>query len=190
MTGVFGRGVALLLALAFLVVQLGCAQEPERTFDPPPTVLYLLRHAETEGGPDPGLSAAGQARAEALADLLADRRITAIYASQFARTQATAQPLADTLGLDVTVRPLDTTDPRSSAAEAIREIAAAHFPQQVVVVGHSNTIPAMIEALTETPTDDLAHDAYGDLFVVTITAHPSQRTPNDVTVEVEPVGGE
>ncbi|MEM6783349.1 MAG: phosphoglycerate mutase family protein [Bacteroidota bacterium] len=182
------RCVALVCAL--LVVLSACTTpQPERTFDPPPTVLYLLRHAETgEASDDPQLSDEGRARAEALAALLADRRITAVYASQFARTQETVQPLADTLGLDVIVRPLDTSDPRASAAATIREIAAAHFPYQVVVVGHSNTIPAMIEALTDTPMDDLAHDTYGDLFVATITEHPDQRTPDDVTIEHQRFG--
>ncbi|MEO1075836.1 MAG: phosphoglycerate mutase family protein [Bacteroidota bacterium] len=176
------------LAGALVLGASGCTPQPERTFDPPPTVLYLLRHAETGEGRDPGLSDEGQARAEALAALLVDRRIAAIYTSQFARTQATAQPLADTLGLDVGVRPLDTADPRGSAALAVREIAAAHFPQQIVIVGHSNTIPAMIEALTDTPMADLAHDAYDDLFVVTITEHPDQRTPDDITVEQQRFG--
>lgn len=61
-------------------------------------------------------------------------------------------------------------------------------PQQVVVVGHSNTLPAMIEALTHTLADDLARDAYDDLFVATITEHPDQRTPDDVTVERQRFG--
>src|SRR6267154_5258496 len=59
-------------------------------------VVVIVRHAEkaTNGGNDPDLSSAGRARAEALARILKDSGITAIFTSEFKRTQETAAPTA------------------------------------------------------------------------------------------------
>ena|SRR5438552_11616000 len=57
-------------------------------------ILFLVRHAEKAmtGGNDPELSAVGQERAEALARILKDCKITAIFTTEFKRTQETAAP--------------------------------------------------------------------------------------------------
>ena len=59
-------------------------------------ILFLVRHAEkaTTGGNDPELSTAGQDRAGALARILTDCKITAIFTTEFKRTQETAAPTA------------------------------------------------------------------------------------------------
>ena len=62
--------------------------------------VFVVRHAERadDGAAkledDPDLSAAGRARAEALAAALEDAGITAIFATQYKRTHQTAAPLA------------------------------------------------------------------------------------------------
>src|SRR4029453_9075189 len=75
------------------------------TFSRPVTTIILVRHAEKNiepNNPNPNLSPAGQARAQELVRVLGNAGITAIYATQFVRTQQTAQPLATHLGLPVT----------------------------------------------------------------------------------------
>jgi probable phosphomutase (TIGR03848 family) len=75
-------------------------------------VLLLIRHAVTDwvgerlAGWTPGihLSEEGRAQAAALAQLLADVPLAAIYSSPLERTLETAQPLADARGLAVQVR--------------------------------------------------------------------------------------
>src|SRR2546430_15325604 len=59
-------------------------------------VVVIVRHAEkaANGGNDPDLSSAGRARAETLARILKDSGITAIFTSEFKRTQKTAAPTA------------------------------------------------------------------------------------------------
>ena len=55
-------------------------------------VVFVVRHAEktTGGGNDPELSSAGHERADALARILKDSQITAIFVTEFKRTQETA----------------------------------------------------------------------------------------------------
>jgi probable phosphomutase (TIGR03848 family) len=75
-------------------------------------VLLLIRHAITDwvgerlAGWTPGihLSEEGRAQAAALARLLAEAPLAAIYSSPLERTLETARPLADAHGLTVKVR--------------------------------------------------------------------------------------
>src|SRR5207245_849732 len=68
-------------------------------------VVVFVRHAEkaANGGNDPDLSSAGHARAEALARILKDSGITAIFTSEFKRTQETAAPTATSAHVRPTV---------------------------------------------------------------------------------------
>ncbi|MGH9930616.1 MAG: histidine phosphatase family protein, partial [Pyrinomonadaceae bacterium] len=73
---------------------------------PPPMTVILVRHAEKQIVPpenkDPDLSPAGLARAQGLARMFGDTGITAIYATQYKRTQQTVKPLEEKLGIPVT----------------------------------------------------------------------------------------
>ncbi len=127
------------------------------------TVVVLVRHAEKLPGEDPGLDEAGAARARALAHTLSAWRPQAIYVSQFRRTRDTAGPLAEATGLaPVALNGLDIP----GLVARIREGEAT----RVVVVGHSNTIPAVIAALGAPRPDDIGEEVYDDLFVVTLPA--------------------
>jgi broad specificity phosphatase PhoE len=48
-------------------------------------------------------------------------------------------------------------------------IRERHAGETVLVVSHSNTVPAIINALGGGPLEDLNQDEYDDLFVVTLT---------------------
>jgi broad specificity phosphatase PhoE len=77
------------------------------------TTLHLIRHGETawnaerrfQGQSDIPLSERGREQAEELADMLAGRRIGAVYSSDLSRALETARPLAERLGLEVVVDP-------------------------------------------------------------------------------------
>src|SRR5882672_9651372 len=76
------------------------------TFRRPVTTVILIRHAEKNiepNNPDPDLSPAGQTRAQELARMFSATGVNAIYATQYKRTQQTVKPLADSLGVPVTV---------------------------------------------------------------------------------------
>lgn len=106
-------------------------------------MVFAVRHAEKADGPDPGLTERGRARARALADLLADAGITHVFSSDYRRTRETAEPLAARLGL-----PVLTYDARKLPALVERLNA---LTGRVLVVGHSNTTPALVDLLGGDP---------------------------------------
>ena len=132
-------------------------------------LIYLVRHAErADGGagagkmqaaPDPPLSAAGEARAVRLAAILGDAGITAIYVTEFRRTQDTVKPLAAKLKLDVTRHPSRETDALVAA------LKKNHARGVVLIAGHSNTLPAIIQALGGGDIT-IGDDEYDSVFVV------------------------
>lgn len=132
-----------------------------------PTVIVLVRHAEKAAQPanDPPLTEAGAARAKALAAALADANIQAVIATPTIRTQSTAKPLADARGLTIETVALG---PRDVHVKAVAAAALAHRGQAVLIVGHSNTIPAIITALGGPALADLCDTQYAMLFTVLI----------------------
>ena len=130
-------------------------------------LVILVRHAEKEATPadDPSLTAAGAERAKALDAALAFSGVTAIITTEFKRTRETAAPLATRRGITAEVVPA-----RGQAAAAqIQSVVAAirkHPGGVVLVVGHSNTIPAIIAALGGERMRDLCDPDYDNLFIV------------------------
>ena len=110
---------------------------------------------------DPDLSDAGRARAESLALMLKSANVTTIIATPYKRTQQTAAPLAKALGIEIT-----TIGARETAKlpALVREARG-----NVLVVGHSNTVPATLEELGVTTPVTLDDAEYDNLFIVTMT---------------------
>jgi phosphohistidine phosphatase SixA len=126
--------------------------------------VVVVRHAErADGGggmtADPPLSAAGRARARRLAAMLADLQLTAVFATEFARTQQTAAPTAAAHKLQVTTV---KADDGNALVEAIRRADGS-----VLVVGHSNTVPEIVKRLGVATPVTVADDEYDHLFIVT-----------------------
>jgi broad specificity phosphatase PhoE len=128
--------------------------------------IILVRHAEIAGaGRDPQLSPQGQARAELLASMLRDAHLDAIYVTEYLRTQQTAQPTADRFH----ITPQKFAGGNSALVEAIR----GHTSGNILVVGHSNTIPAIISSLGG-PEVRVGEIEFDNLFILTIAgAQPS-----------------
>lgn len=119
---------------------------------------YVVRHLEKAPGDDPPLTDEGSARASQLAELLADREIAAIFATDTRRAMETAAPLAARLGLSV--RAYDPGDPES----LVREARKAHGP--VLVVGHSNTVPDLVARFGGAEQPPMTEQEYGTIFVI------------------------
>ena len=132
------------------------------------TTVILVRHAEkaVEGGSDPALSDTGRARAQALAAELADDSVDAVLVTRFVRTQQTAAPAAAARSLQAEVVPIEGGV--EAHAAAVREAVRAHVGHTVLVVGHSNTVPALVAALGGPAGIAIADAEYGNLFTVTL----------------------
>jgi broad specificity phosphatase PhoE len=133
------------------------------------TTVIVIRHAEKDqGNPvDPPLSAAGEARAALLARIFGDPkdpgRIDAIYISSALRNRLTAAPLAAALGLAPIVAPTD--DPKGLARRVLRE----HGGGRVMIVGHLDTVPAVVSALAErSDIPKIEEQDYGVMYIVTV----------------------
>ncbi len=153
-----------IVALALILV--GTASRGE-TAPTGTTTVILVRHAEkADGSRDPDLSARGAARAAALARVLADVEIHGVYSSQYRRTKQTLEPVAVRKQRDVMVFPVDGEDLPAYARAFTGRLLDAHAGETVLVAGHSNTVPRLIEALGVTPAPNLDDSDYDDLFVV------------------------
>jgi broad specificity phosphatase PhoE len=134
------------------------------------SVIYLVRHAETAGDramdpSDPPLSEAGAARAAALAHALADAGLTSILSTDLQRTRATAAPVAAATGLEVQM--YDPSD--QPAMRALLERLASDGGRHLIV-GHSNTTPALVRMLGGDPISPISESEYDRLYVVSVTA--------------------
>ncbi|MCH7664978.1 MAG: histidine phosphatase family protein [Acidobacteria bacterium] len=127
------------------------------------TTLLLVRHAEKGSDSNPTLTAAGENRAEALVHVAEGAGVVAVYATEWCRTALTAEPTAASLGLEIQIQPnanagdqlehcgVDQAtallDPSvASPADLVAHVLSAHRGRTVLIVGHSNTVPAMVEA--------------------------------------------
>ena len=121
--------------------------------------VFVMRHLQAESGADPALTAEGRRQALLLADWFrkADRP-RAIYVSRFLRAKETAAPLAARLGL----RPI-VYDPVNSDA-LVTTVKAE--PGTVLVVGHSNTVPDIVEGLGGARPEPIQHHQHGDIWRV------------------------
>jgi hypothetical protein len=144
-----------LLALALLVLAPGCVTTPPV----PPPSYFVVRHLHTPGGErDPDLTEEGRRQAALLADGLGEHRPAAIYVSQFRRSRQTAAPLAARLGLTpIVYDPADTPG-------LIARVRAG--PRPALIVGHSNTVPDIVEQLGGTRPPPLVHEDFGDIWRV------------------------
>ena len=133
------------------------------------TTVILVRHAEKALEPkdDPPLSPVGEARAAALVEVLRTAGITTIYSTPWKRTQQTAAPTAAKLGIPVTT--FDVRPGQKSYGELYAaELLAKHRGQVVLVVGHSNTVPAILTGLGVVDAPQIRDEEYDNLFVVTV----------------------
>jgi 2,3-bisphosphoglycerate-dependent phosphoglycerate mutase len=121
--------------------------------------FIILRHAEkdtTVAGSqmmqaDPPLNAKGQERAQTIVRKFKKYKISAIYSTNYNRTKSTVLPLANAEGLSINIY-----DPKQLKTFADELKAPANHSKTILVVGHSNTSPRLVNLL-------LGKDAYKDL---------------------------
>jgi broad specificity phosphatase PhoE len=111
--------------------------------------ILVLRHAEkaSGAGSDPGLALAGQER---------------VYATRYRRAIETARPAAEAAG--VVVRIYDPSRPD----ELIAKICALPADSRVLVVGHSNTVPPLVQQLSGLAVEEMPESEYDRWMLVHI----------------------
>jgi phosphohistidine phosphatase SixA len=164
--------LSIFLALALSSCSNGGADESGPTTDQPVTI-FLVRHAEKdleighaekdlEIAEDPPLTPVGEERAELLGRLLADAGIATIFSSDTRRTLSTAAPLANQLGLEPIIY-----NPKQDPSDLLPIFLNARERGNILIVGHSNTIPATVNALLgEERYSNLDESTYDKVFVV------------------------
>jgi 2,3-bisphosphoglycerate-dependent phosphoglycerate mutase len=134
------------------------------------TTFILLRHAEkdtTQSGStmmkaDPPLTKAGELRAEHLLDVIKEYTPDIIYSTNYTRTKATVTPLAKKFSKEIQVY-----DPKNLAA--FSEQIMQHTGKTIVVAGHSNTTPSLVNLLIkESKYPSLDESIYNQFWIVTI----------------------
>lgn len=134
------------------------------------TIVIVIRHAEKDlvvSAADPPLSQAGEARAALLARMFGDAKalghLDAIYVTPALRSRLTGARLAERLGISETVAPGD--DPRALARRVMHE----HGGGRVLIVGHSDTVPQIVGALSGNANiPEIGAQEFGSLFIVTV----------------------
>ncbi len=149
-----------------LVVQSGdgtlrSVTQTNATIAPAKVEIYFSRHAEKAVGTNPELTTAGKARAKALAELMQKVGITAVYSTNVRRTIDTATPTAAALGLAI-----QTYSDESALISTLKTQAAGG---RVLVIGHSDTLGAMINQLGVNQSITIAENEYENIFFVGLT---------------------
>jgi phosphohistidine phosphatase SixA len=138
-----------------LLCQMAAAQQNVRT-------IFLVRHAEKAStAADAALSPEGEKRAECLAATLKDAGIKQIYVTDVTRTQQTAAPLAKALKIKPTILP--AKDPNALIKNLVYTGGG-----NILVVGHSDTVPFVIARLQGGTVAPIGENEYDRLFVMTI----------------------
>lgn len=140
---------------ALLLCQMAAAQQNVRT-------VFLVRHAEKAStAADAPLSPDGEKRAQCLAATLKDAGIKQIYVTDVLRTQQTAAPLAKALKIKPTILPAKDSN---GLIKNLAYIGGGN----ILVVGHSDTIPFVIARLQGGTVAPIGENEYDRMFVMTV----------------------
>ena len=158
----------LLLAFFFIAVISACKEESSNPIDDSEkivTTYYLIRHAEKDRSDpddiDPELNQSGLGRAMHWAEIFNAVDLDAIYTTDYQRTTMTAAPTSVKQDLTVKYYDPDELD--------INQFMTNNLGANVLVVGHSNSTPELVNQLLGTdkysPMDDYDN---GSLFIVQV----------------------
>ena len=160
-----------LVGLTFFVAFLSTTTLAQRD-----KTIVLVRHVEKDSSPaadkvDPELSAEGKARAERLAKIVKRYKPHEIFSTPFKRTRGTAEPIAKRRKKEI-----QTYDP-SKPADLVQKIMdPASKTVHYLIVGHSNTIPAIVAALGGPRAPDYCESQYATLVIMHFSPNKAPRT--------------
>ena len=126
------------------------------------THYYFIRHAEkADSSKNPDLSEKGLERAKQWKMFFSEINFDAVYSTDYNRTLQTIKPIVmenDKL--------LKIYNPKILDIEVFKKET---FGKTILVVGHSNTIPVMVnQIINEKKYRDIEENQFGNLYVVTL----------------------
>jgi len=126
------------------------------------TVFYFIRHAEKEGNStNPNLTETGLNRAKKWSRIFSEINFDMIFSTDYLRTIQTVTPVAEKNQKEITHYSFRTID--------IQQLQKQCLGKTVLVVGHMNTIPTLVNKLiNENVYQDIDEDMFGNLYIVTI----------------------
>ena len=128
-----------------------------------PTTLFIVRHAEKQAGKNPSLTDTGKRRATELARVLEKVPLDAIYSSNYKRTKETALPTANRKNLTIT-----DYNPRE-LQELATNLLATQTGKTILLIGHSNTNPELLNIFTKTNDyPPMTEKQYDDIFLLRV----------------------
>lgn len=164
----------------FLIL-LCCLVFSSATIAEEPTTIYLVRHAEKiDSSRNSDLTETGKTRAQTFSKLLQTHPVTHVFSTPFVRTRNTAAPTALFHQLDI-----EEYETRSSKDFATK---LKGLTGTVFVVGHSNTIPDLVNLLSGESFKDLDETVYDKVYIVKFASgvyagleiiHTEPRTPGN-----------
>src|SRR6476469_3394846 len=132
------------------------------------TTIILVRHAEKAAvtgdmsATDPQLSEAGLKRAESLVSAVKEFNPDLFFSTDYIRTKSTLAPLAKKFG-----KTIDIYNPKK--LNDFAELLKSQKNKTIVVAGHSNTTPALVNQLIgENKYPPLDDSVYNKIWIVTI----------------------
>ncbi len=125
------------------------------------TVVILVRHAErADDSSGSLLTEAGRARARALAAMVKDAGIRAVYSTDTRRTLDTAEPTAEALAKRIEVYD------GNELPDFAKNLRARGV--RALVVGHSDTTPELVALLGGDAGSPIAPDEYDRMYLLTL----------------------
>lgn len=137
------------------------------------TTIVLVRHAEKEddGTDNPGLTDEGLARADRIAELVRPMDIQEVFMTDKKRVIFTARPLGMDSGIPPSIYNMEQYE------RVITKIFDKRAGQSVIIYGHSNTTPELINLITgNTNLETIPHDEYDNIYVVNSMGQGQQST--------------
>jgi phosphohistidine phosphatase SixA len=124
--------------------------------EPEVTIVLIVRHAERAND---ALTADGERRAETLARILSESGASVVLSTNTIRTRETVNNYADPRSIQI--------DIYNTVEEVTNIIKSQHIGKVVLVAGHSDTTPQIIEGLGVSSAPSIGNE-FNNLFIITI----------------------
>ncbi|WP_445957259.1 phosphoglycerate mutase family protein [Yeosuana sp.] len=158
-----------LFTILSIFLLISCGQKQQDSVIKDTAVMstyYFIRHAEKDRSDslnqNPQLSNEGYERAERWNQVFKNITFDAVYSTDFNRTKETAQPTAIKNELQLTIYDPKTLD--------VSNFLSMTKGKNILVVGHSNTIPTLVNAILGSEKYKAIDDSNNaNLYIITLS---------------------